>query len=135
MKGNPVSSDTSDARPPHSDSGTDSHSESENPAIDSPKPKSHAPLTNKDWWPEQVDVSMLHRQNEKGNPLGQDFDYAEAFAQLDVGAFIKGTRLIRFMKRMYTKSVPIKGVKRLPVGPRIPHTNESNPPASISKAD
>lgn len=82
-----MSSDTSDARPPHDDSKTASHSESENPAIDSPKPKTHAPLTNRDWWPEQVDVSVLHKQNEKGNPLGQDFDYAEEFKKLDLEAF------------------------------------------------
>lgn len=87
MKGNTVSSDTSDTRPPHSDSGTESNSESENPIIDSPEPKAHAPLTNKDWWPEQVDVSVLHKQNDKGNPLGEDFNYAEAFAQLDLEAF------------------------------------------------
>lgn len=82
-----MSSDTSDARPPHDASKTSSDSESENPVIDSPKPKAHAPLTNRDWWPEQVDVSVLHRQNEKGNPLGADFNYAEEFAKLDVEAF------------------------------------------------
>ncbi|TRW76534.1 catalase/peroxidase HPI [Mycolicibacterium sp. 018/SC-01/001] len=82
-----MSSDTSDARPPQSDTKTHSHSESENPVIDAPEPKVHAPLTNKDWWPEQVDVSVLHKQNEKGNPLGEDFDYATEFAKLDVEAF------------------------------------------------
>ncbi|GFG53840.1 catalase/peroxidase HPI [Mycolicibacterium agri] len=82
-----MSSDTSDARPPQADTKTASHSESENPAIDSPKPKSHAPLTNRDWWPDQVDVSVLHRQNEKGNPLGADFNYADEFAKLDLEAF------------------------------------------------
>lgn len=80
-------SDTSDARPPQSDTKTHSGSESENPAIDSPHPKAHAPLTNKDWWPEQVDVSVLHKQNPKGNPLGEDFDYATEFAKLDLEAF------------------------------------------------
>ncbi len=80
-------SDTSDARPPHSDAKTQSNSESENPAIDSPTPKAHAPLTNKDWWPEQVDVSVLHKQNPKGNPLGESFDYAAEFAKLDLEAF------------------------------------------------
>jgi catalase-peroxidase len=81
-----VSSDTSDSRPPASDTKTHSHSESENPAIDSPHPKPHAPLTNRDWWPEQVDVSVLHKQPAKGNPLGEDFDYAEEFKKLDVDA-------------------------------------------------
>ena len=86
MKGNNVSSDTSDSRPPHSDAGTASNSESENPAIDSPKPKAHAPLRNQDWWPEQVDVSVLHRQSSKANPFGDDLDYAEEFGKLDVDA-------------------------------------------------
>ncbi|ANW64842.1 catalase/peroxidase HPI [Mycobacterium sp. djl-10] len=82
-----MSTDTSDARPPHSDAETSSHSESENPIIDSPTPKVHAPLTNKDWWPEQVDVSVLHKQSSKGNPFGEAFDYAAEFAKLDVEAF------------------------------------------------
>jgi catalase-peroxidase len=81
-----VSSDTSDARPPHPDTTPDNGSESENPAIDSPHPKSHAPLTNKDWWPEQVDVSVLHRQSSKGNPFGESFDYTEEFKKLDTEA-------------------------------------------------
>jgi len=81
-----VSTDTSDARPPQPDGKTASNSESENPVIESPKPKAHAPLTNRDWWPEQVDVSVLHRQNEKGNPL-PGFNYKEEFAKLDLEAF------------------------------------------------
>ena len=44
------------------------------------------PLTNQDWWPEQIDVSVLHAHSPKGNPLGDDFDYAEEFAKLDVEA-------------------------------------------------
>ncbi|MBA4026298.1 MAG: catalase/peroxidase HPI [Gordonia sp.] len=77
---------TSDSRPPHSDAGTDSASESENPAIPSPKPKAHAPLTNKDWWPEQIDLSILHAHTSKSNPFGEDFDYPAEFAKLDVDA-------------------------------------------------
>ena len=61
-------------------------SDSENPAIDSPKPKADAPLTNQDWWPDQIDVSALHAHSSKGNPLGEDFDYATEFAKLDVEA-------------------------------------------------
>jgi catalase-peroxidase len=78
-----VSSDTSDSRPPQPDAKTASKSESENPAIASPKPKSHAPLTNQDWWPDQVDVSKLHVHSPQANPLGDDFDYAKEFAKLD----------------------------------------------------
>jgi catalase-peroxidase len=58
-------------------------SDSENPAIDAPTQKSHGPLTNQDWWPNQIDVSKLHRQPAKASPLGEDFDYAKEFAKLD----------------------------------------------------
>ena len=61
-------------------------SESENPAIDSPTPKTANPRTNKDWWPNQVDLSVLNKNAAEFNPLGQDFNYAEAFKRLDVEA-------------------------------------------------
>ncbi len=67
-------------------SATSEGSDSENPAIDSPKPKSGAPLTNKDWWPNQVDVSKLHAHGSASNPYGDDFDYAEAFNSIDADA-------------------------------------------------
>jgi len=61
-------------------------SESENPVIPAPEPKSNAPLTNQDWWPNQVDVSRLHAHAPQANPLGEDFNYANEFAKLDVDA-------------------------------------------------
>ena len=76
-------SDTSDSRPPHPAAPTASTSESENPAIPSPTPKAHGPLTNQDWWPDQVDVSKLHAHSSASNPFGADFDYAEEFQKLD----------------------------------------------------
>ena len=63
-----------------------SNSESENPVIPAPEPTAHRPMTNQDWWPNQVDVSVLHAQSNKANPLGADFDYAREFAKLDVDA-------------------------------------------------
>ncbi|MFJ2666477.1 catalase/peroxidase HPI [Nocardia fluminea] len=78
---------TSDSRPPTPDTETRSNSESENPAIPSPTAQTdHRPRSNKDWWPEQIDVSVLHAHSSKSNPLGEDFDYAKAFAELDVEA-------------------------------------------------
>ncbi len=65
---------------------TDSVSESENPAIASPTPKAHRPRTNQDWWPEQLDLSVLHRRSPLSDPMGEDFDYAKEFATLDVEA-------------------------------------------------
>jgi catalase-peroxidase len=61
-------------------------SESENPAIPSPTPKAHRPRTNKDWWPDQVDLSVLHKQDKLSNPMGADFNYAEEFKKVDVEA-------------------------------------------------
>src|SRR6201986_5649522 len=67
-------------------SDTSHKSESENPAIPSPQPKGDAPLTNQDWWPNQIDVSKLHPHAPQSDPLGDDFDYAKEFAKLDVDA-------------------------------------------------
>ncbi|MFC4127319.1 catalase/peroxidase HPI [Nocardia rhizosphaerae] len=62
-------------------------SESENPAIDSPTADpSRRPRVNQDWWPEQIDLSVLHAHSSKSNPLGADFDYKTEFAKLDVEA-------------------------------------------------
>lgn len=56
---------------------TRSISESENPAIESPTPKVTRPGTNRDWWPNQPDLSVLHQPSSAANPLGEDFDYAK----------------------------------------------------------
>ncbi|KRB77331.1 hydroperoxidase [Nocardioides sp. Root190] len=61
-------------------------SESENPALDAPKPKGHRPRSNKDWWPNQLDLSVLHAHAPASNPLGADFDYAAELATLDLDA-------------------------------------------------
>ena len=61
-------------------------SESENPAIDSPTPKTDGrPHTNKDWWPNQLDLSVLHAHSPRANPI-PDHSYTDSFAQLDVEA-------------------------------------------------
>src|SRR4030088_3255652 len=65
---------------------TASVSESENPAIPSPTPKLTRPRTNQDWWPNQLDLSVLHRQSALSNPMDDEFRYAEAFEDLDVEA-------------------------------------------------
>ena len=61
-------------------------SDSENPAIDAPDPEPHRPRTNQDWWPNQLDLSVLRGPTSPADPLGADFDYAKAFASLDVDA-------------------------------------------------
>ncbi len=61
-------------------------SESENPAIPSPTPATHAPRSNRDWWPDQLDLSVLHRHSPLRDPMGDGFDYRKEFAKLDVEA-------------------------------------------------
>ncbi len=61
-------------------------SETENPAIPSPTPKATRPRTNRDWWPNQVDLQVLHQHSPRSNPMGEGFDYAKEFASLDVEA-------------------------------------------------
>ncbi|GAA3384055.1 catalase/peroxidase HPI [Cryptosporangium minutisporangium] len=69
------------------DSVTSHGSESENPAIDSPTPKTGGrPHTIRDWWPNQLDLGVLHAHSSKVNPLGADFSYAKEFEKLDVEA-------------------------------------------------
>jgi catalase-peroxidase len=65
---------------------TEHGSESENPAIPSPTPKEHRPRSIQDWWPNQPDLQVLRRQVRQSDPMGEDFDYAEEFASLDVDA-------------------------------------------------
>ena len=43
-------------------------------------------MSNQDWWPNQVDLSVLHQHPAASNPMGEDFNYAEEFKTLDVEA-------------------------------------------------
>ncbi len=67
-------------------------SESENPVIDAPEPKGHRPLSNKDWWPNQLDLSVLHQHSPQSDPMDEDFDYAEEFKTLDLDALKRDLR-------------------------------------------
>ncbi|HMW72669.1 MAG TPA: catalase-peroxidase, partial [Cellvibrionaceae bacterium] len=45
--------------------------------------------SNADWWPKQLKLSILHQHSPKANPLGEGFDYAAAFKQLDLDAVVQ----------------------------------------------
>ena len=45
--------------------------------------------TNRDWWPSQVNLKVLHQHSSLSDPMGEDFDYAKEFRSLDLDAVIK----------------------------------------------
>ncbi len=42
--------------------------------------------TNRDWWPNQLSLEILHQHGRHGNPMGEDFDYASEFESIDYAA-------------------------------------------------
>jgi len=50
------------------------------------QPTAAAGPSNTDWWPNQLKLNMLHQHTAKSNPLGEDFNYAQAFKKLDLAA-------------------------------------------------
>ncbi len=44
---------------------------------------------NRHWWPNRLNVAMLHQHSERSNPMGRDFDYAKEFKKLDYAALKK----------------------------------------------
>ena len=49
------------------------------------------PKPNQFWWPEKLDLSPLRQNSAESNPLGKEFNYAKAFATLDLKAVTKKT--------------------------------------------
>jgi catalase-peroxidase len=45
--------------------------------------------SNRDWWPNQLDLRVLHQNSSLSNPMGEEFDYAKEFKSLDLDAVIK----------------------------------------------
>lgn len=64
--------------------------ESQCPFSGGAAPKNAAPRarSNRDWWPDALDLASLHQHSARANPLGADFDYAAAFKTLDLDAVI-----------------------------------------------
>jgi catalase-peroxidase len=52
-------------------------------------PVMHTSFTNRDWWPNQLDLRVLHAQSGSSDPMGETFDYAKEFKSLDLNAVIK----------------------------------------------
>jgi catalase-peroxidase len=74
-----------------SSSGTVSPEEQSKNTNESKCPFNHgasAP-TNRDWWPNQVNLRVLHQHSPLSDPMGKEFDYAKEFKSLDLNAVIK----------------------------------------------
>ena len=48
-----------------------------------------AALSNRDWWPNQLNLKILHQHSPLSDPMGEEFNYAEEFKSLDLDAVIK----------------------------------------------
>ena len=46
--------------------------------------------TNRDWWPNQLNLHVLHQNSSLSDPMGEDFDYAKEFKSLDLDAVDQG---------------------------------------------
>src|SRR5579884_3233666 len=77
--------------------GTESVSESENPAIAPPTAEVTRPRTNRDWWPNQPDLSVLRQPSPSSSPMADGFDYAQEFKTLDLEALRRD--LVEMMTR------------------------------------
>ena len=68
---------------------TNGASEGECPVVHGTPKGTHMPSglrTNRDWWPNQLNLKVLHQNPQSGNPMGEAFDYAAAFKKLDLAA-------------------------------------------------
>jgi len=45
--------------------------------------------SNRDWWPNQLNLKILHQHSSRSNPMGDEFNYAEEFKKLDLDAMKK----------------------------------------------
>ena len=50
--------------------------------------------TNRDWWPNTLNIQVLHQHAVPSNPLGEDFNYAEEFKTLDLNAVVADLRAL-----------------------------------------
>jgi len=66
------------------DAKTEDKSAGQCPFTGSPRAR-----TNRDWWPNHLDIQVLHRNSDLSDPMGERFDYAKEFKSLDLDAVIK----------------------------------------------
>jgi catalase-peroxidase len=69
------------------DAKTDDKNAGQCPVAHGPKPR-----TNRDWWPNTLDIQILHRNSAKSDPMGKEFDYRKEFKTLDLKAVVADLR-------------------------------------------
>ncbi|HMK09688.1 MAG TPA: catalase/peroxidase HPI, partial [Anaerolineales bacterium] len=65
--------------------------ESKSPVL---PPSAASGTTNRDWWPKQLNLDILHQHSSKGNPMGEGFNYREEFKKLDLAAVKKDLHVL-----------------------------------------
>ena len=65
---------------------------SKNPAAGIAHEHTGRVTSNRDWWPNQLRLNILHQHSSKSNPMGEDFNYAKEFNSLDLEAVKKDLR-------------------------------------------
>nr|MDO8116454.1 catalase-peroxidase [Candidatus Sigynarchaeota archaeon] len=58
----------------------------------SKRPVAGGGTANRDWWPNQLNLDILHQHSAKSNPMGEGFNYAKEFKSLDLAAVKKDLR-------------------------------------------
>lgn len=76
----------------HGGSGGDASASPSSAMVMKGKQGSREGQTIREWWPNRLDISILHQHNNAVNPMGPDFDYAEAFNSLDYDALKQDLR-------------------------------------------
>ncbi len=73
------------------------HTQEQNSSTEGKCPVAHGAQkfqSNADWWPNQLNVNILHQHSPKSDPMGKEFNYAEEFKSLDLNAVIKDLRAL-----------------------------------------
>jgi catalase-peroxidase len=73
------------------------HTQEQNSSTEGKCPVAHGAhrlRTNADWWPNQLNVNILHQHSPKSDPMGKEFNYAEEFKSLDLNAVVKDLRAL-----------------------------------------
>ena len=72
---------------------------------------------NRDWWPNQLDLGVLHQHSSLSDPMGEAFDYAKEFTSLDLDAVIKDLRALmeKFVKDFVAAWTKVMNLDRFAV--------------------